>query len=674
VFLFMAKLYDRQIVIKGTQKERRLFTDLIQHYEMATEDNETRWADWDSKYELFRSYTDESNWPYNSMVFVPQTFTALFEKMARSNGGKPRGRLIPRDGKSDVIGAKINNELLSFQWDEVARREKDSMVRKWSLMDLQTRIYGSSFAITKWVYETDSKGEIRFDGPTMKVLHPKDSLPNPSYSKVKNWFQYREFVTIDELERINDVSGKKPRYKNLDLLKKSVQDKSRGGGDTRDVNYGLRGKEISGVQDYLGRDETKGYETIELITELRDEKKYVFAPRHGVVLQDEDNPYDHDQIPVVHLNYIAIDDDIWGLSEIEPVEKIQRTINALTSQYVDATNMDLYRILKVKTTGVQMHTLEWGPGKIWKMNDPADVIPLEHSAIASGQFVNVYSVLISMFKEAMGETSAAFSSLQPFGTEKTATEVQEGQITRSVRDNFNQVFLGESIEAQMMFWFLMNKQFIFSDPEKSELPLRIVGREALQEFKNLGLDQKELAASEEEVMAAAIDIEEGLEPELLEIPKFPVSTADGTVPKFELDDSGEFGTLLITPEDMTGNYDYIADVEPMSAHSSLQERQTKREAFTLLANPVVVQLLQAEGKRVKVSEVITDLFDSLGMKNADKYFEVVEGESDVQEQGNANAGGEQIGGPGGGPPINEGIPGMAGGGQVAQGSGIPQLG
>jgi hypothetical protein len=664
------KIKSRQS--KANKKEQALFTEVNKHYEMAVQDNESRWEDWDKKYELFRSYIDDDNWPYNAQVFVPHTFTALFEKMARSNGGKPRGRLIPREG-GDTVGAKVNNELLNFQWDEVGRNFKQSMVRKYSIMDLQTRIYGSSFAVQKWHYETDDEGEVRFDGPTMKILNPKDSLPNPSYSTVKNWFQYREYVTVQELENINNISGEKPRYNNLDQLKASIEENSKGGGDTRDINYTPRGKEISGVQDYLGRDETAKFKTVEIVVELRDNREIVFAPRHGIILADNPNPYTHKQIPVTQLSYIVVDDDIWGLSEIEPVEKIQKAMNALTSQFIDKTNMDLYRILKVRTTGVQMHTLEWGPGKIWKMNDPADVIPLEHSGVASSEFVNVYSVLTGMYKEAMGETSAAFSTLQPFATEKTATEIQEGMLTRSVRDNFNQVFLAETIEAQMMFWFLMNKQFIFSDPTKQSLILRVLGREAMQEFKDMGLDEMRTSASEEEVMAASIGIEDGIEPELQEVPRYPVVTEEGTVPKFELDESGEFGTLLLTPEDMTGNYDYIADVEPMTAYNSVQERQAKSQAFTLLANPVVQQMLQSEGKSVKISEVLTDLFDSLGMKNAEKYFDVVS-QGGLNEEGAIDQGG--IGNPQQGtePTANAGFGGMEAGGGMAEGQGISQLG
>ena len=104
-----------QMPAKGTKEERKLFTKVIRHYEMAKEDLENRIADWNVKDELFRSYIDEKDWPYQSVVFDPRVFTAIFEKTARLFANKPRGRMVPREG-GDTLGAKINNELLSFQW------------------------------------------------------------------------------------------------------------------------------------------------------------------------------------------------------------------------------------------------------------------------------------------------------------------------------------------------------------------------------------------------------------------------------------------------------------------------------------------------------------------------------------------------------------------------------
>lgn len=653
--------------IRGNKKDQKLFKEVVNHYMMAREDLDTRIKDWDKKVELFYSHIDENGWPYQSEVFVPQTFTSLFEKMARLNGGKPVGRLVPREG-ADVVSAKVNNALLSFQWDDASRVDNQPMGAKWALMDLNARIYGASFGLVKWRYETDKNGKVIFDGPTLKVLNNRDCLPNPAYSTVKNWFQYRDYLTIKEMEQVNDVSGGKAKYKNLDALRKSLEESEKGG-DIRESNYSPKGKAILGLTDYLGRDESPDFKIIEIIHELRDDRIISFAPKHGVIVRDDENPYKHQRIPIVLLKYIPVDDDIYGLSEIQPIEKIQKALNSLTSQFIDSINMDLYRILQVRTPAVQMHTLEWGPGKIWEMNNPGqDVVPLEHSMASTNQFVNVYTVLTSMLKEAVGETSAATSTLKPFSSEKTATEVRSLETTRSVRDNFNQIFQSEAIKLQTLLWQQMNQQFIFSDPSKEVYILRVVGRDMMNEFKQLGLDRTIGDTSESEMEINMTRIASGMEPDIKQVPLYPVSVNGETVPKFNIDQTGEGGELYIVPEDLVGVYDFMIDVEPMASFNGKEEITALQQALYLFENPNIIQQLTMERKQVKMSEILTDFFEKLGLKGAEKYFAESNYGQETQPAGN------EAGTGGGAPSGAQGIPGMGGSGAMAQGAGIPQLG
>lgn len=664
-------LKPESTLVTGTKKERETFYIVNQHYNMGLEDLERRFPDWDKKTELFYSHIDESNWPYNSQIFVPQTFTTIFEKMSRLNAGKPKGRLVPREG-GDVMKAKIANALLDYQWDDVTRLDKEPMFAKWARMDLNARLYGASFALVKWRYETNSKGEVIFDGPTLRVLNNKDCIYNPSYSTIKNWFQYRDYPTLNELENVNDTSSSKPRYKNLKQLRDSMSQVN--GNEVRNANYIVKGRQIQGLQDYLGRDEDPSFKVVEVVTELRNDRIIVFAPKYGVVLRDEENPYEHEQIPVVQLKYISTDDDIYGLSDIQPFEKVQKALNALTSQYIDAVNMDLYKILQVRPTGVQMHTLEYGPGKKWLMNNPGqDVVPLETSVASASKFVDVYSALTAMLKESAGETSAAFSTLQPFSGEKTATEISSLESTRSVRDTFNQNFLAEAIKQQMLFWVSMDQQFIFSDPAKEEYLLRIIGRSDIEMFKKMGLNQMMPDTSEGEMLGAEESILSGGDGNVRNIPVFPVSIGGEIKPKMELDDTGEMASLHMTPEDLSGTYDYIADVEPMRANQSAKDKAVKMEAFQILMNPQVQQMLAAEGKKINVQELLLDLLDASGAKGSDKYFESAQQGVSNETNPTGTSGTEAMlgGGATSGP---QEAPRMADSGAMAQGPSVPLLG
>lgn len=642
--------------IYGNKQERQVYHDVMLHYQTARQDLEQRITDWNKKDELFRSYIDEKNWPYRALVFDPRIFTALYEKTARLLANKPRGRMNPREG-GDALGAKINNEILNFQWDENERVESTPMLAKWALMDLNARKYGGSFGLGKWRYEK-SNGKVIFDGPDFRALDNRNCLANPSYSTVKNWFQYREYLTFQELESVNDIAKSKPIYKNLDFLRQAMDKESERGGDRRDTNFLSRNKSIKGLEDFLGTDSV--YRTIEIITEYRPDRWIVFSPKHGVILRDIPNPYHHEQIPIVQLKYYPIDDDIYGLSEIEPVEKLQKMLNALVCQYADAINMSLYNPIKINQTNgaVQMHTLQFGPGAKWLMNDPSkDVMEFQSNPSGVTEFVSTYRFIVGAMQEALGETSAAVSNLVPGQEGKTATEVKDLASSRSARDNFNRIFLEEAIKKQMMLWFKLNQQFFFNSYETAKV-IRIVGKDAIRYFQETGLDANGLSDQAIDDLTDP-ELMNSVEPSDLESPLYPVEVGGETVPKLVMEEDNQTGSLLLEPNDLAGNYDYIPDVGSMSDSANKDTIDAKLQAITLLQQPAVLQLLAQEQKKPKLSDLLIDYFEDIGFKNADQYFEAIQPMEGGMLNGQGQTGQSVSGGAGG---FTPGQPDMANGG------------
>ena len=655
-------------MIRGTPEEREIYWQVKRHYDLSREDLETRYTDWNKKDELFRSHINEKGWPYSAMVFDPRVFTAIFEKSARLLANKPKGRLVPREG-GDALGAKINNALLDYQWDDAERVDGEPMLAKWARMDMNARKYGASFALCKWHFEKRAIGKektqvIWFDGPTFTPWNNRDVLHNPSYSSIRKWIQLREWVILEELQRVNDMARARPVYKNLDIIRDSLSKEARGGGDMRSTAWASRNLSIKGLQDFMGKDEV--FKTFELVTEYRDDRWISFAPKYGVILRDIPNPYLHGRIPVVQLKYYPIDEDIYGLSEIEPVEKLQKALNALINQYLDAINMGLYTPIKVRTAAVQLHTLEFGPGKKWLMNDPtSDVLPYETSGAGIAEFAQTYRFIVGAMQEALGETSAAVSQMTPGEGERTATEINELSLQRNVRDNFNQLFLGEAIKDQMMFWHLMNQQFLFDEQNKQRI-VRIVGQDAVAFFEEMGLSEQGLTEEtinritspemEDIITDPNFDINSMMEP------LFPVATSEGTIPKMVMEEGGDMASIVVEPEDVAGVYDYIPDVRSM-ANPEPATVNALTQLMLLAKDPIAIQARMMDGQRLKLAELEKDLFELLGLKNADKYYER---SADVQAQqagtGTALPGQTPtgVGQPGG---VPEGTQAMAGGAQ-----------
>lgn len=634
-------------VSRGTRKEQDLFWEVESHRVLAQSDLEGRIPDFDKKDELFRNWLDEGSWPYRALVTDPRIWTMIVDKTSRLIASKPKGQLVPREG-GDVLKARVQNELLDFQWDEISRIDGEPMIAKWALMDMNARKYGAGFGVATWHWQRRQSGEVFFDGPSFRVISNRDCLPNPSYSTIKNWFQYREYLTLDELENTNNCASGPPIYKNLKLLRDAISDEQRdkaggAGGDLRASNWASRNKAITGVEDVLGRDVTS--KVVEVVTEMSPDRWVMFAPKHGIILKDIENPNKHGQIPVVLLKYYIIDDDIYGLSEIEPIESLQKATNALICQYLDTVNTDLYPPLKIRSTGVRMDTIDFGPNKRWIMNDPAtDVIKMETSTSSTAKFTQTYSFMVAAMMNATGATSLGVSNVGGMQQRKTAQEVRGLMGSQSARDNFNQIFLAEALKRQMMLWQLMNKQFIFSDPNKKNLPLRISGPKAMKFYEEQGFDMVHPTEEEAELLKTNPNARPSLGP------AYPVEIDGEMKPKFEMDVTGRGGTLHIVPEDFVGNYDYKADVVSMALPDNQAERQTLADAIQMImAN---AQLLAVDGFKPKIKELLVRYLETTQyFKDADQYFESVEGgqngQAGLDQEGapkQAGAGGMQAGG------------------------------
>jgi hypothetical protein len=154
-------------------------------------------------------------------------------------------------------------------------------------------------------------------------------------------------------------------------------------------------------------------------------------------------------------------------------------------------------------------------------------------------------------------------------------------------------------------------------------------------------------------------------------PIFPVTQGKEIVPKFQMDQSGTGGELIVEPKDLAGVYDYIPDVESMSIQNTEQSKQKMTLLQTLISSPVIMQLLQLEGQKPKISELLTETMEDLGFKDAKRFFEQAE-QPQMGEYGPAQAGQPLQGGT---PPPQGVVPGSPNGqlGGVQPG-GTPNLG
>jgi len=553
-------------------------TILEGHYKDAKNVLDTQVPKFRGRVDLYRGHIDNAKWPYRSKVFDPRVSTIIDNKTARIFAQPPRGKVHPREG-ADVASAHVVNELINFHWD-TANHYNGTMLEKWMLMDQWARIYGSSFGLVRWFKNKD------FDGPEFQVLRNVDILPDPRATSMEdaNWVQVVEYTTLGDLENTSDFNGKRV-FQNLGALRKKIRD---GYDQDRGANYRSRNLEIWGIDDTVNND--PAFQQIRIVTEYRRDKWFTFLPDFHLVIREIDNPYGHGQIPIVMLRYYPLGDTLYGLSEVERIEGLQKGVNAIVNQRLDSGNLLLNPIVHANPAEVRMHTLQWRPGAVWDMDRPNQSVQMmSNPDQALGTFTTTYSLMVASLNNAAGEQSVGTSNLGVFNPEKTATEIADIASIRNAKDVNNAHFLSEAIKRQTMMWIDMSKDFL-------EFPriVRIVGKQAIERIRESGFSDQGASVY-------------GLEPDVQ-------SRFNEIVP-------GEIAEVKIFEDDLKGEFDYIPDVEAMALPNQAQLSELRRNALEFMLNPAVQQQMMAAGIQPDVVELLSDMLEDAGLKDARKYFE-----------------------------------------------------
>jgi len=641
------------------------YNELHSHYQAWTDDNNIRLTRKDGWNDITDAYYGKlpNDWPFTSRITVPLIHTAILEKNARLSGGKLRGRLVPREN-GDILGARINNAILDFQWDTA--NDGGSMSTKISICDLDTRLYQSKFALIKWRYEVNDKEEVIFCGNEMTPLDIRDCGIDYSATHIRDakWFQHRSWEYLEDLENQSDTNGK-PLFKNIESIQTKIREKT----DVSEIpsqrrnEYTSRVKQLRGIEDRLGTD--KSFPVIEVVTEYRKDKWISFCPQYSVIIREIDNPYEHGRIPVSQLRYYPLQDDPLGESEVEGVISIWKAVQAVVCGYMDEVILKIRPPLKILSGAVRMETIQYAPEAQWIMDRTDAVVEMQSSGDSIQYFQSSFSALQSSFNTAMGMMSQGVSGVDSFNPQKTATEVRASVAQQNARDQKNQMDLSEFIKDFIMMWQSNNRQFLFNDPKKKKFILNIVGNDNFEYFKRAGLDEMILPEESAQMIGDLVQQNPTMSEEDMQqmieagkLPRHPVvenpeeKDPDKLLmyPKMKINEMGDGAELYVLPEDLKGDFDYVADVKSSSIGADQELAAGRQRAMELIANNQnVIQLLAGEGWKPKFKDLLVSNFEDQGLRDAEKFFEKIQNE----QNGNTQNGIAQMGG------VPPAIPGQA---------------
>lgn len=625
-----------------SEAESSVLREVMDHYNMWTEDNEQRRTRKNGWNDITDAYWGKlpSDWPYLTKVVDPRIRTSLIEKNARLLNSKLRGRLVPREG-GDVIKARINNALLDFQWDNA--NFGGTMLDKWGTADMDTRLYGSKFAFVPWKHEVDDEGNVLFSGNEFIPKDIRDCGLDPSSDHIRNakWFQCREWAKMEDLENVNETSDDEPMFPGLNKLKEYMSERK---SDRRDNAYSNRILELKGLNDRVGDD--KSFPIVELVTEYRKDRWITFSPAYKCVLRDIPNPYKHKKIPFIQLRYYSIQGDPLGESEVEPVIQLWKAIQATLCGYLDNMNMHMRPPIKIIEGATRIETIVYGPEAQWIVDRQDAVEEMRSNGEAMSYFQTTSQHLISCFNTAMGDTSMGVSAVDPTANRRTATEIKKSSQQQLSRDQKNQASLGDALQDMMSMWLSNNQQFLFNDAEKKEYILRIVGSDLFNYFQRAGFDEEDVPIEGMQTLGDLInehggnlsddDIKEFYESG--KVPKYPVFDNPDEKnpekltykPKMRINDMNDGAELSVVPEDLEGVYDYVPSVRSMAAGAEEDLINGIQKGLEMITNPTSLQLLKEEGYKPNVKELFIDSMEYGGLKDAERYFSKIEMQPEPQ--------------------------------------------
>ena len=611
-----------------------ILTQVNRHYEDWKQDvtvRQTRKNGWNDITDAYWGKLPD-NWPYLSKVNAPLVRTSLLEKNARLLNSKLKGKLVPREG-GDQIKANINNAILDYQWDSA--QYGGSMLDKWAMMDMDTRLYGSKFGLVKWLYEVsdDDKDDVLFNGNEFEPLDIRDCGIDPSCQNIKDakWFQHRSWVFVEDLDNKKDSLTGKPIYPGLSKLKSKMAE---GVSNPVDNERASRILQLKGIEDRKGRDGV--FPMVELVTEYRKDKWITFAPQYQVILREIKNPYKHGKIPVVQLKYYKIQDDPIGESEVEPVIGLWRAAVSTLCGFLDEMNIKMRPPLKIIEGQARIETIVYGPEAQWLVNNQDAVQEMQSSNQIINFFQTTWPSLVSAFNSAMGDLSQGVSNIDPMGGDKTATEVKATVKQQNTRDQKNQTDLAGAITDMMMMWQSNNKQFLFANSKTMQYILKIVGPEAFAYFKQAGLHEMEVTNEVMQMIGDTILSQEGNINDMDinemvragETPQNPVFMNPEVKnpakleykPKMEINEMGDMADLTIIPEDLDGTFDYIPDVRSMSTGAGEEMIAARQKFMQMVLSPQVLQLLQQQQQEPDIKAFLTSSYEDMGGRDASRFF------------------------------------------------------
>lgn len=602
-------------------QDKKLFREIEDKYNYAYDELSPRFEKFNGWEDLYFSYLKNSKNPWKSSVFDPESFEKVERVVSHLFATRPRGRFFPRE-ESDTAGVRAADELFKYQWD----RPGQNMQLKLPRLGRSAAIFGIGFGLLSWRYERrkrrvakkdGTKGEqyeVVWDDPYFQDLYIYDCFPDPSAMSIDDmqWFIHNEYTTLADLQACNHKHAGEKRYMNLDVLEEKLG-KKRKTSASQDVYR-------TGADIARGSNKDTDLRDRVLIRRYYDRKQWVTTvPDYKLIIEKRDNPYDHGELPIHSLVDVAYTNQLYGIGELEPIERLQRGLNSVLNQRLDNVRMILSPAVMHDADSEYAHEWKWAPGFKWRKGKSESEPKPFMIPDATG---NTFMQTTNYFKDAMSRALGHqdFLSRNESADTRTATEVRAAAGEQNARMRAKEHNVDMFIQRLATQWMQLNQQYI----TKSRL-VRIVGRDALESLAN----DRQFQEPVEEMSDLGVN-------KIVEKPKRGLYAGE-EMDKFKMEENGAFGLLLVEPEDILGAMDFVVE-----AGSTIENDVSQQQSDLESVLKTIIELkdqFASEGFTVNVKPIVDQILLLRNIKNVDDIFHVVDQDGQAVEGGQAQAGG-----------------------------------
>jgi hypothetical protein len=358
--------------------------------------------------------------PTRSKVFIPLVFQiieiATPKLISFTSGSENMFDVVPNDINEQDVARNIER-LLADQFD------KNEFADKYETFLKQLLLYGTSYFWVDWEvewkwrvsrmpktiqyvddngvnqnkveYETKKQYEIAGRRPKLTILDVLDVYPEQDHAEVtdQSSVMIRKFLNRDEFARICD--SPQPYFGNKDAaLATGTTYKYQ---ETRQWRKTARGEISTVTSKDIELIEVWGY--WDLDGDGKDEPCQVVIANRQVVVRAVPNPFDHQEVPLVKVNFCKVPLEWYGIGLVEPVLSLQNETNLVRRQRLDNVNLlinQMYKALATDTS-IDVDKLTASPSGVVLVDSMENLQAIERKDVTSSAYQDAQMIQQDMF-------------------------------------------------------------------------------------------------------------------------------------------------------------------------------------------------------------------------------------------------------------------------------------